>query len=87
MMENNNATCCRLLQGVNEAGFFMQDLKLYLDTHPDDTTAIEMFHEACRQYKTCKEAFESSCYPLTSCGSSSEECWDWLKGAWPPERL
>lgn len=84
-MENN--TCCRLLQGVNEASFYMQDLKLYLDTHPDDVTAIEMFHEACKQYKTCKEAFESSCYPLTACGSSSEECWDWLKGAWPPERM
>ena len=84
-MENN--TCCRLLQGVNEASFFMQDLKLYLDTHPNDVTAIEMFHEAAKQYETCKEAFEKNCYPLTAAGSSSEECWDWPKGVWPPERM
>ncbi len=86
-MENSNATCSKLLQAVDEASFYMQDLKLYLDTHPHDTTAIEMFQEACKQYKTCKETFECRCFPLTSCGSSNEECWDWLKGVWPPERI
>ena len=83
----NNMNCRRLLQSVNEASFFMQDLKLYLDTHPDDETAIGMFREACRQYKACKEAFEENCYPLTSCGSRDDNCWDWLCGAWPPERV
>ncbi len=83
----NNQTCCKLLQGVDEASFYMQDLKLYLDTHPCDTVAIEMFREACRQYKTCKEAFECNCYPLTSCGSRDDNNWDWLMGAWPPERI
>lgn len=75
------------MQSVSEASFYMQDLKLYLDTHPDDCTAIEMFREACRQYKTCKEAFEENCYPLTACGSGEDNNWDWLCGAWPPERV
>ncbi len=84
-MENNN--CRRLLQAVDEASFFMQDLKLYLDTHPDDATAVEMFREATKQYKACKEAFEESCWPLRA-EDSGENCeWDWLCGAWPPERL
>ena len=83
----NNANCRRLMQSVSEASFFMQDLKLYLDTHPDDDTAIEMFREACRQYKACKEAFEENCYPLTPCGSRDDNNWDWLCGAWPPERV
>ena len=86
-MANNGQSCCRLLQAVDEASFYMQDLKLYLDTHPNDTTAIEMFREACRQYKTCKDAFENSCYPLQACGTRDDNCWDWLKGAWPPERI
>lgn len=72
---------------VDEASFFMQDLKLYLDTHPHDAKALEMFKEACKQYRTCKEAFEQSCYPLQACGSRSDNCWDWLMGAWPPERI
>ncbi|MDE6724916.1 MAG: spore coat protein CotJB, partial [Ruminiclostridium sp.] len=37
-MANNGQSCCRLLQAVDEASFYMQDLKLYLDTHPNDTT-------------------------------------------------
>lgn len=83
----NNSNCRRLLQAVDEASFYMQDLNLYLDTHPNDTAAIEMFKEACKQYKTCKEAFECSCYPLNACGSRDNECWDWLRGAWPPEKV
>lgn len=88
-MENNNsgAVCRKLLQAVDEASFFMQDLKLYLDTHPNDAEAVKMFREACSQYKECKEAFECNCYPLTSCGGSSMEYWDWLNGAWLPERV
>lgn len=82
-----NQTCRKLLQAVDEASFYMQDLKLYLDTHPDDSVAIEMFKEACKQYKACKEAFECNCYPLTSCGSRDDNNWDWLMGAWPPERI
>lgn len=83
----NNSNCRRLLQAVDEASFYMQDLNLYLDTHPNDTAAIEMFKEACKQYKACKEAFECSCYPLNACGSRDNECWDWLRGAWPPEKV
>lgn len=60
---NNNASCEELMCAIMEADFFAQDLKLYLDTHPDDTRAVEMFREAVRQYKACKAAFEDSFYP------------------------
>ena len=42
---NNNASCEELMCAIMEADFFAQDLKLYLDTHPDDTRAVEMFRE------------------------------------------
>ena len=32
----NSASCEDLLRAIAEADFFAQDLKLYLDTHPDD---------------------------------------------------
>lgn len=83
----NNTNARQLLQSVDEASFYMQDLKLYLDTHPNDTTAIEMFKEATKQYKTCKDTFECNCYPLNAEASRDEECWDWLRGAWPPQKL
>lgn len=76
--------CEELLRAIAEADFFAQDLKLYLDTHPDDKRAVEMYVEACRQYKACKAAFEDSFYPLTACSAGQNDCWDWPVGAWAP---
>ncbi|MCL2108687.1 MAG: spore coat protein CotJB [Oscillospiraceae bacterium] len=81
--------CSKLMDSLCEAHFFAHDLKLYLDTHPDDTTALEMFNEACRQYCACFEAFERCCYPLRECGAGGDSAaavnggWDWLCGIWP----
>ncbi len=87
--QNNNArppqnNCEELLHAIMEADFFAQDLKLYLDTHPNDARAVEMYREACRQYKACKAAFEDSFYPLTPCSAGKDGKWDWPEGVWPP---
>lgn len=83
---NNNpdASCEELLHAIMEADFFAQDLKLYLDTHPDDTRAVEMFREAVKQAAACRAAFEDSFYPLTSAGAGMNGTWDWPDGVWPP---
>lgn len=77
-------SCEELLRAIAEADFFAQDLKLYLDTHPDDKRAVEMYAEACRQYKACKAAFEDTFYPLTACSAGMDGCWDWPEGVWAP---
>ncbi|MCM1334380.1 MAG: spore coat protein CotJB [Bacteroides sp.] len=87
-MENNaKPSYAQLLKNVSEAGFYATDLQLYLDTHPDDPRALELFREACRQYETCREAFESCCYPLRACGAGKNGEWDWLFGVWPGEQM
>lgn len=80
----NSQACDELLRAIAEASFFAQDLKLYLDTHPDDTRAIEMFREAIKQYNACKAAFEDSFYPLTASSAGKDGEWDWLCGTFPP---
>ncbi len=80
-----NVSCEELMRAIMEADFFAQDLKLYLDTHPWDTRAVEMYHEACKQYKACKAAFEDSFYPLTACSAGKDGCWNWPDGIWPPK--
>ncbi len=81
---SGNASCEELMCAIMEADFFAQDLKLYLDTHPDDTRAVEMFREAVRQSKACKAAFEDSFWPLTAHSAGTNGTWDWLCGDWPP---
>lgn len=80
----NSPACDELLRAIAEASFFALDLQLYLDTHPDDTRAVEMFREAVKQYKACKAAFEDSFYPLTSMSAGKDGDWDWLCGTFPP---
>lgn len=81
---SGNASCEELMRAIMEADFFAQDLKLYLDTHPDDNRAVEMFREAVRQSKACKAAFEDSFWPLTAHSAGTNGTWDWLDGDWPP---
>lgn len=80
----NSPACDELLKAIAEADFFAIDLKLYLDTHPDDERAVEMFREAVKQYKACKAAFEDSFYPLEASSAGKDGEWDWLCGTFPP---
>lgn len=79
-----NVTCKELMRAIMEADFVAQDLKLYLDTHPDDSRALEMYREAVRQYKACKAAFEDTFYPLNATSAGRNGTWDWLDGTFPP---
>ncbi len=83
--ESSDNSCADLMRAIMEASFYAQDLKLYLDTHPDDTRAIDMFREAVKQYKACVAAFEDSFYPLTAQSSGKDGTWDWLCGNFPPQ--
>lgn len=81
---NSQASCNELMNAIMEASFYAQDLKLYLDTHPNDTRAVEMYNEANRQYKACLAAFEDSFYPLTPLSAGQNGVWNWPEGIWPP---
>lgn len=81
---SDDVTCKDLMRAIMEADFVAQDLKLYLDTHPDDTRALEMYREAVRQYKACKATFEDTFYPLNATAAGRNGTWDWFDGTFPP---
>ena len=39
----------QLLNHINQVSFAVDEVKLYLDTHPCDTEALEYFREMSRQ--------------------------------------
>lgn len=82
--QNSNVSCSDLMRAIMEADFVAMDLKLYLDTHPDDSRALELYREAVRQYKACKAAFEDTFYPLNATAAGRDGEWDWLCGTFPP---
>lgn len=81
---NSNVSCNDLMRAIMEADFVATDLKLYLDTHPDDSRALELYREAVRQYKACKATFEDTFYPLNATAAGRNGEWDWPCGTFPP---
>ncbi|HBI52433.1 MAG: spore coat protein CotJB [Ruminiclostridium sp.] len=88
-MENNRntMTSAQLMRKLSEAMFYMTDLNLYLDTHPDDTKALSMFEEASCNAKACFDAFEKRCYPLVAASGDCDDSWEWLVGVWPSQKM
>ena len=54
-----------LLKEINEVSFAVNDLTLYLDTHPTDTEALQHFHQFIERRKNALQEFEAHYYPLT----------------------
>ena len=55
----------QLLQQIQEISFVVNDLNLYLDTHPLDTDALDNFSQAKAQRKQLMEQFARQFEPLT----------------------
>lgn len=54
-----------LLKQINETSFTINDLTLYLDTHPTDSQALEAFSQTLARRKELLETFAREFEPLT----------------------
>ena len=54
-----------LMRRIDQASFAMDDVLLYLDTHPTDTSALEEFSQAMAQRRQLLDAFAKEYEPLT----------------------
>lgn len=71
-----------LLNKISTSQFAAWELHLYLDTHPCDVTANEMFKKYTNETAALKKEYERKYGPLTP--TSSNEA-DWLENPWPWE--
>ncbi|MDD2955817.1 MAG: spore coat protein CotJB [Oscillospiraceae bacterium] len=79
---------CALMRKLMTADFYLQDLKLYLDTHPCDEKALCLYRKTAALVKEYRAKFEEREFPLTDTGAGCKEhVWDWLEGTWPPARV
>lgn len=65
-------------------GFAIQELALYLDTHRDDTEALELYQSYQRIYHDCMMRYTKECGPLNH-GTPTEGPYAWLDDPWPWE--
>ena len=74
-----------LLQKINEASFAVDEVKLFLDTHPYDEEALEYFEEYSHIRNEAMKMYAEHYGPLTvdtetyACGNE----WKWVDEPWP----
>jgi len=70
----------KLLIRLSSMQFAMFETRLYLDTHPNDKEALQMFAKYKDKYEALRKEYEEKYGPLTLNGMNSDE---WLLDPWP----
>ena len=65
--------------------FVLQELTLYLDTHPDDTQALELYRNYQKAYHNAMMQYTENCAPLNHITPDGSKSYSWLKDPWPWE--
>lgn len=73
-----------LLKQINEASFAMDDVLLFLDTHPDDAAAMQYYHNVTAMRKNAMDAYQNQFGPLMVDNVMGNR-WDWVTEKWPWE--
>ena len=75
-----------LLAQIYEIGFAMDDIVLYLDTHPTDQNALTYYQEVKRLQDEAVGYYEATYGPLFYGDVDvSKDGWSWINDPWPWE--
>ena len=72
------------LAELQTMAFAIQEFALYLDTHRNDTEALEMYRMYQKMYMDGKNAYEKDHGPLNHMSVSGDK-YRWLDDPWPWE--
>lgn len=82
----NNMTAYEDIEKLMAIQFYLVELNLFLDTHPDDQKALADFNEMVKYFDVEKKRFESMYGPLVNFGhGQSKSPWQWAQAPWPWE--
>ncbi len=72
------------IRKIQELGFACVDLNLYIDTHPDDENAINIYNSLACQLENAIKNYEKKYGPLMNFGFGKSSCpWQWIDEPWP----
>ncbi len=78
----------QLLSRINEVSFGVDDMLLYLDTHPCDAKGLEYCRELVKERKKLLQEYSERFGPLTiDCTDQQESnTWKWMEQPFPWEK-
>ena len=71
---------------IARMSFSMDELRLFLDTHPREMEAISAFRELRKRRESLLESFEKSYGPMEAYRAGNADKWNWALQAWPWEK-
>ena len=74
-----------LMLKIQETGFALYDLALFLDTHPENDMALDYFRDVQKDNAELKAEYEIMYGPLTAFDTNTEHGWTWIDAPWPWE--
>ena len=74
-----------LMRQIDQASFAMDDVLLYLDTHPTDQEALNYYHHAAGLRREAMEAWQTQYGPLLVDSIKNMDRWTWMTEKWPWE--
>lgn len=86
-MLNHQMSQNELLKSIHEVSFAVNDMQLYLDTHPHDHKAMDEMRRLMERRKKLLDDYSKFYGPLTM-NTVSEGCsdaWAWVLQPWPWE--
>ncbi len=90
-VEVREINCCEkdkirreMISKIRSLEFSINELALYLDTHPEDERALCLHREYCKECKVLKDKYQKVYGPLTINYPCNK--WRWLEEPWPWER-
>ena len=66
-------------------GFAVNELALYLDTHPEDKEALRLYREYQKMYAGGAEEYAKRCGPMTHAMPVDHKNYTWMNDPWPWE--
>lgn len=85
-MRRNDSDKEQLMRAIQMYCFYLVDLKLYLDTHPDCMEALEFFKEYSELLDEAKQRYAEEYGGITPYVADGDTHFTWTDGPWPWER-
>ncbi|HEX3027330.1 MAG TPA: spore coat protein CotJB [Clostridia bacterium] len=74
-----------LLNNLSAVAFSMVDLHLFLNTHPENASAIALFSQYRQKYMALVAEYERMYGPLSAVNGVQDNRWAWIRSPWPWE--
>lgn len=73
----------KMMKRLAIANFAIDDVKLFLDTHPTDRAALDYYHKYRKLRDQVLEEYTSRFGPITADMVESTDQWTWVENPWP----